>query len=83
MKLTNDKMILGLDIGIGSVGWALVNPSKERIEDLGVRIFESGEEGASKSSDRASQQARTFRARRRLNRRNKQRKEDLKKLLYL
>ena len=30
--------ILGLDIGIGSVGWAVINIDKRRIEDFGVRI---------------------------------------------
>lgn len=81
MKKCKDKVILGLDVGIGSVGWAIINSNKGRIEDLGVRIFESGEENAKKSADRASQQARSFRARRRLNRRNKQRKDDLKNFL--
>lgn len=39
------KYIIGLDIGIGSVGWAVVRNDDDckRLEDFGVRIFESGE----------------------------------------
>ncbi len=37
------KYIIGLDIGIGSVGWAVVRNDDDckRLEDFGVRIFES------------------------------------------
>ena len=35
--------VIGLDIGIGSVGWAAINLDKRRIEDSGVRLFDSGE----------------------------------------
>jgi len=35
---------LGLDIGTTSVGWAVINEDKQRIEDLGVRIFERPED---------------------------------------
>ncbi|MCQ2531084.1 MAG: type II CRISPR RNA-guided endonuclease Cas9 [Saccharofermentans sp.] len=73
--------ILGLDVGIGSLGWAVVDEDKRRIVDLGVRIFESGEEGATKAADRASQQRRAKRATRRLNKRCQQRKLRLKKEL--
>lgn len=34
---------LGLDIGITSVGWAVINLDVNRIEDLGVRIFNAAE----------------------------------------
>lgn len=74
-------LILGLDVGIGSLGWSVVDENKHRIVDLGVRIFESGEEGAKKAADRASQKRRQQRAAKRLNRRRKHRKECLKKLL--
>ncbi|WP_052025682.1 hypothetical protein [Anoxybacillus sp. KU2-6(11)] len=30
---------IGLDIGITSVGWAIINLDENRIEDLGVRIL--------------------------------------------
>lgn len=73
--------ILGLDVGIGSLGWAVIDEDNHRIVDLGVRIFESGEEGASKAADRASQVRRSYRANKRLNKRSKQRKARLKQLL--
>ncbi|MBQ9314296.1 MAG: type II CRISPR RNA-guided endonuclease Cas9 [Clostridia bacterium] len=37
------KYIMGLDIGISSVGWAVINDEKHRIEDLGVRLFSAAE----------------------------------------
>lgn len=73
--------IIGLDVGIGSLGWAVIDEDKRRIDDLGVRIFESGEEGATKAADRASQVRRAYRANKRLNKRSKQRKSRLKRLL--
>lgn len=73
--------ILGLDVGIGSLGWAVVDEDARRIDDLGVRIFESGEEGASKAADRASQIRRGYRSTKRLNKRRKQRKLRLKQFL--
>ena len=44
----DERWILGLDIGVASVGWALVAETQQgyqRIVDLGVRIFEAGVEG--------------------------------------
>ena len=38
-------LVLGIDLGSGSLGTALVNPAAERIEFLGVRIFPAGVEG--------------------------------------
>lgn len=73
--------ILGLDVGIGSLGWAVVDEDARRIDDLGVRIFESGEEGATKAADRASQVRRGYRSTKRLNKRRKQRKLRLKRCL--
>ncbi len=70
---------LGLDVGIGSIGWAVINMDKERIEDLGVRLFESGEDLHKK--ERFSQQRRRNRGIRRLYRRKSHRKQRLKKYL--
>lgn len=74
---------LGLDIGISSVGWAVLQnmPNGEafKIEDLGVRIFEKAEQpktGASLALPR--REARS--ARRRL-RRKRHRRERIKELL--
>ncbi|MDD4688664.1 MAG: hypothetical protein PHE51_02825, partial [Eubacteriales bacterium] len=73
--------ILGIDMGIGSIGWGLIDAEKgkERIVDFGVRLFESGEENGGK--DRTSQQRRAFRGARRLITRRSFRKEQLKKHL--
>lgn len=37
------KYALGLDLGTTSIGWSVINLDKNRIEDLGVRIFEKPE----------------------------------------
>lgn len=62
------KYSLGLDIGTTSVGWAVVNEDRQRIEDLGVRIFERPENPKNgESLARPRRDARS--ARRRLKRR--------------
>ena len=38
------KYSLGLDIGTTSIGWAMLDLDKDRIHDLGVRIFERPED---------------------------------------
>ena len=72
------KYRLGLDIGIGSIGWAIISGDSKvaRIENFGVRIFESGEDP--RQNERKSQQRRGFRGARRLIRRKKHRKERIK-----
>ena len=74
---------LGLDIGIGSVGWAVLrnqpNGEPDRIQDLGVRIFDKAEQpktGASLAAPR--REARS--ARRRL-RRHRHRLERIRYLM--
>lgn len=37
------KYVIGLDMGVASVGWAVINLDKNRIEDLGVRLFNAAE----------------------------------------
>ncbi len=67
---TDMKYSLGLDIGITSVGWAVIDEDKQRIHDLGVRIFERAEnpkDGSSLATPR--REARS--ARRRLKRRRR------------
>lgn len=77
------KYTIGLDIGIGSVGWAVINQDndKARLEDFGVRLFDSGELNGGK--DRLSQKRRQYRSERRLIRRRKHRRERLKSFLQL
>ena len=80
--MTERKFRIGLDIGIGSVGWAVIsheNKQNARIEDFGSRIFSSGERSDGK--ERLSQERRGFRSVRRLVRRRHWRKERLKNYL--
>ncbi|WP_042224718.1 type II CRISPR RNA-guided endonuclease Cas9 [Oceanobacillus manasiensis] len=44
------KYSIGLDIGISSVGWAVINLDKERIEDLNSRMFDVAENPKNGSS---------------------------------
>lgn len=62
------KYSLGLDIGTTSIGWAVINEDKQRIEDLGVRIFERPENPKNGES-LAKPRRDTRSARRRLKRR--------------
>ncbi|PID32125.1 type II CRISPR RNA-guided endonuclease Cas9 [Candidatus Saccharibacteria bacterium] len=62
------KYSLGLDIGTASIGWAVIDLEKQRIHDLGVRIFEKPENP--KDGDSLAKPRRDARsARRRLHRR--------------
>ena len=74
------KYGIGLDIGIGSVGYAVISRTNNldaRIEDIGVRLFNSGENIRQKASN--AQERRGYRSTRRLLRRRKHRKERIKK----
>lgn len=74
------KYGIGLDIGIGSVGYAVISRTNNldaRIEDIGVRLFDSGENIRQKAS--SAQERRGYRSTRRLLRRRKHRKERIKK----
>lgn len=68
------KYSVGLDLGIASVGWSVVDIEKKEIVDLGSRIFPSGNAAA-------NQDRRSFRGTRRLVRRRKNRLSDLKEIL--
>ncbi len=35
--------VLGLDIGIASVGWSLIDTDNNKIIDMGVRLFNSAD----------------------------------------
>lgn len=70
------KYSLGLDIGTASVGWAVINEDKQRIEDLGVRIFERPENP--KNGESLAKPRRDARSARRRLRRRRQRLDGLK-----
>ncbi|MFA6650670.1 MAG: type II CRISPR RNA-guided endonuclease Cas9 [Candidatus Paceibacterota bacterium] len=62
------RYTIGLDVGTASVGWAIINNDLNRIEDLGVRVFESAEN--SKDGESLAKPRREARSlRRRLDRR--------------
>ncbi|NLX62543.1 MAG: type II CRISPR RNA-guided endonuclease Cas9 [Tissierellia bacterium] len=67
--------ILGLDIGISSVGWSILDTEKKEIVDMGVRLFET--------ADASNNQQRRFaRLARRNLRRKKYRLQKVEELLY-
>lgn len=70
------KYSLGLDIGTSSVGWAIIDLEKERIHDLGVRIFERPEDP--QNGDSLAKPRRDARSARRRLRRRRQRLNYLK-----
>ncbi len=67
---------LGLDIGTTSIGWAVINEDKNRIEDVGVRIFERPENP--KNGESLAKPRRDARSARRRLRRRRQRLDYLK-----
>ncbi len=71
---------IGLDIGIGSIGWAVISEKEDghpaRIEDFGTRIFQSGEN--EKTSESLCKGRRGFRGVRRIERRRANRRKMLK-----
>jgi CRISPR-associated endonuclease Csn1 len=70
---------IGLDIGITSVGWAVINLDKKRIEDLGVRIFDKAEHP--QNGESLALPRRIARSARRRLRRRKHRLERVRRLL--
>ena len=70
------KYSLGLDIGTSSVGWAVLDLDKDRIHDLGVRIFEQPENP--KNGDSLAKPRRDARSARRHLKRRRQRLNHLK-----
>ena len=67
--------VLGLDIGIASVGWSLIDTDNNKIVDMGVRLFESAD--ASNNQER-----REARSARRTLRRKKYRLKNIEELLF-
>ncbi|WP_432363178.1 type II CRISPR RNA-guided endonuclease Cas9 [Sporosarcina sp. UB5] len=66
--------VLGLDIGVSSVGWGILDSDSGEIIDAGVRIFEE-------ATRNANEERRGFRSSRRLKRRRTHRLERAKELL--
>ena len=72
--MDNKKLVLGLDIGIASVGWGIINIENDEIIDCGVRLFPE-------RNAKENQKRRAKRSSRRLLRRKGNRISDLKNLL--
>ncbi|MED3730472.1 type II CRISPR RNA-guided endonuclease Cas9 [Geobacillus stearothermophilus] len=70
---------IGLDIGITSVGWAVINLDIPRIEDLGVRIFDRAENP--QTGESLALPRRLARSARRRLRRRKHRLERIRRLV--
>ncbi len=66
--------VLGLDIGIASVGWGIIDLDSGEVVDAGVRLFKEG-------TAENNENRRSFRTGRRLIRRKKNRIKDLRELL--
>lgn len=79
--MNDKKYYLGLDLGISSVGWAVMakNQDEYYIDDFGVRLFDCAE--SPKDGTTNAEERRKFRSVRRLNRRRKQRINELKLFL--
>ncbi|MCL6428847.1 CRISPR-associated endonuclease Cas9 [Spiroplasma sp. JKS002669] len=79
--MNNKKYYLGLDLGISSVGWAVMTKDEDDyyIDDFGVRLFDCAE--SPKDGTTNAEERRKFRSARRLNRRRKQRINELKNFL--
>ena len=76
--MSEKEYYLGLDLGIASVGWAVMAKENDEyyIDDFGVRLFSPSE--YPKTGKTCAEQRREFRSGRRLNRRRKQRINELK-----
>jgi CRISPR-associated endonuclease Csn1 len=67
------KKVLGLDIGVSSVGWGIIDEDSGDILDAGVRLFEE-------ATRNANEDRRNFRGSRRLKRRRSHRLERARQL---
>ncbi len=75
--------VLGLDIGTNSLGWAIVEPGKQKIADSGVVIFQQGipeEKGIEAEKSPAAERC-AYRAARRIKYRRRLRKYHTLKIL--
>ena len=81
------KLVLGLDLGPNSIGWALVNddpehPAESKLVDLGVRVFPEGVDNFDTSKELSrNEDRRIARGMRRQIRRRARRRLQLKQAL--
>jgi CRISPR-associated endonuclease Csn1 len=73
---------LGLDIGSNSIGWAVLDKQKQRLVDIGVRVFPEGVDRDTKGLEKSKNATRReARGARRTHQRRNQRKQQLIKTL--
>lgn len=65
----DNNFTLGIDVGIASTGWAVINQDNANLVDFGIRLFETATEAS---------EPRKYRSARRNVRRNKWRREQMK-----
>lgn len=76
------EIVLGLDLGPNSIGWALVDEAKQQIIAAGVRVFPEGVDAFDTSKEKSrSQNRRSKRGMRRQIARRARRKRRLRELL--
>ena len=54
----NSSIVLGLDVGSNSIGWALIDEAEQRIIATGVRIFPEGVNRDAKEAEVSKNEAR-------------------------
>lgn len=69
----NNKYVLGLDIGITSIGWSIIDEVKGKLLDMGVHMFEQAT---------PAQEARLKSFRKKNVEKEKLEKETIKKCIY-
>lgn len=84
---SKDELILGLDLGVASIGWALIAPhnKKRPIVAMGVRRFEAGVDGGAAKIEegKATSRAKVRRDKRQVRRQGFRRARRLSNLFYL
>ena len=76
------ESVLGLDVGVSSVGWALVDPQHNAKLQAGVRVFPEGVDRDTKGGEKSkTQNRRVARGTRRQIQRRARRKRQLRMLL--
>jgi len=84
---SKDELILGLDLGVASIGWALIAPhnTKRPIVAMGVRRFEAGVDGGAAKIEegKATSRAKVRRDKRQVRRQGFRRARRMANLFYL
>lgn len=77
-----DMRVLGLDVGIASVGWSLLDLDRHIVVGAGVWMHDPPEEKTQSGRKLLSEERRTFRGQRRVVRRRRQRMNAIRRLFF-